>query len=163
MRHTTARRRRRSTLRHDVQDPSHRGDHRGERERIESLVGTGADVVLAHHHHRVLPFEYLEGMPIFWRVGGFVWERFEEIENVSAIAEIVVTPYRTITDRPSRRHRHAGSSGAAGFARSHSAKRPQRADLTRTRFRDLSTAWLSSPTPEPMTRRQDSTAHEAGD
>lgn len=38
-------------------------------------------------------------MPIFRGVGNFVWQRLEEIENVSAIAEIVVESDGSITGR----------------------------------------------------------------
>lgn len=68
-------------------------------ERAEALVDAGADAVVAHHHHRLLPFEYLEGVPIFWGMGNFVWRGNDAEEQRSAVAEIVVDPDGTITGR----------------------------------------------------------------
>ena len=67
--------------------------------RIHTLIAAGADVVVAHHHHRVLPFEYIEGVPIFWGMGNFVWRRLDPERNVSAIAEIVIDPDGGVTGR----------------------------------------------------------------
>jgi poly-gamma-glutamate synthesis protein (capsule biosynthesis protein) len=70
-----------------------------ERERARTVIDAGADVVVAHHHHRLLPFEYLDGVPIFWGMGNFVWSRLDHIRNTTAVAEIVVEPDGTITGR----------------------------------------------------------------
>ncbi len=68
-------------------------------ERAEALIDAGADVVFAHHHHRLLPLETYRGKPIFYGLGNFVWSRMEPVKNVTGVAEIVVSPDGTITAR----------------------------------------------------------------
>jgi poly-gamma-glutamate capsule biosynthesis protein CapA/YwtB (metallophosphatase superfamily) len=67
--------------------------------RGEALVEAGADVVIAHHHHRLLPLEYYRDRPIFWGMGNFVWERLDRDRNTTAVAEIVVEPDGSIAGR----------------------------------------------------------------
>jgi poly-gamma-glutamate synthesis protein (capsule biosynthesis protein) len=70
-----------------------------ERERAQAVIEAGADVVVAHHHHRLMAFEYLEGVPIFWGMGNFVWSQMDAIRNTTAVAEIVIGTDGTITGR----------------------------------------------------------------
>lgn len=70
-----------------------------ERERVQAVVDAGADVVVAHHHHRLMAFEYLEGVPIFWGMGNFVWSQMDHIRNTTAVAEIVIDSDGSITGR----------------------------------------------------------------
>jgi poly-gamma-glutamate capsule biosynthesis protein CapA/YwtB (metallophosphatase superfamily) len=67
--------------------------------RAEALVDAGADVVFAHHHHRLLPLEIYRGRPIFYGLGNFVWSRMEPVKNVTGVAEIVAWPDGRITAR----------------------------------------------------------------
>ena len=71
----------------------------GEAARGHALIDAGADVVLAHHHHRVLPLETYHDRPIFWGLGDFVWPRFGDYRDESAVAEIVVEPDGSISGR----------------------------------------------------------------
>lgn len=68
-------------------------------ERAHAVIEAGADVVVAHHHHRLLPLEYFQGVPIFWGMGNFVWARLDPLRNTTAVAEIVVESDGTITGR----------------------------------------------------------------
>jgi poly-gamma-glutamate synthesis protein (capsule biosynthesis protein) len=68
-------------------------------ERAHAVIAAGADVVIAHHHHRLLPYEYFQGVPIFWGMGNFVWSRMDQGRDVTAVAEIVVDVNGTITGR----------------------------------------------------------------
>jgi poly-gamma-glutamate synthesis protein (capsule biosynthesis protein) len=70
-----------------------------ERERVRTVIDAGADVVVAHHHHRLMPFEYVQGVPIFWGMGNFVWSRMDHIRNTTAVAEIVIGSDGAITGR----------------------------------------------------------------
>jgi poly-gamma-glutamate synthesis protein (capsule biosynthesis protein) len=71
----------------------------GEAARGHALIDAGADVILAHHHHRVLPIETYHDRPIFWGLGDFVWPRFGNYRDESAVAEIVVENDGSITGR----------------------------------------------------------------
>jgi poly-gamma-glutamate capsule biosynthesis protein CapA/YwtB (metallophosphatase superfamily) len=68
-------------------------------ERAHALIDAGADIVFAHHHHRVLPLEEYHGHPIFYGLGSFVFPRYDPIRNLSAVAEVVVSPDGAITAR----------------------------------------------------------------
>jgi poly-gamma-glutamate synthesis protein (capsule biosynthesis protein) len=58
--------------------------------RGHALVDAGADAVIAHHHHRLLPMEVYRDRPIFWGMGNFVWARSRADWNATAVAEIVI-------------------------------------------------------------------------
>jgi poly-gamma-glutamate synthesis protein (capsule biosynthesis protein) len=68
--------------------------------RGHALVDAGADIVIAHHHHRLLPLEVYRERPIFWGMGNFVWARLDtDLKNITAVAEIVVESDGSITGR----------------------------------------------------------------
>lgn len=64
-----------------------------------ALIDAGADVVMAHHHHRILPMEIYRDRPIFWGLGDFIWSRFGDYRDESGVAEIVVEEDGSITGR----------------------------------------------------------------
>ncbi len=69
-------------------------------QRGHALVDAGADVILAHHHHRLLPLEIYRERPIFWGMGNFVWAKLDTTRhNATAVAEIVVESNGSITGR----------------------------------------------------------------
>jgi len=68
-------------------------------QRGHTLVDAGADVVIAHHHHRLLPLEVYRDRPIFWGMGNFVWARLDADRSTTALAEIIVAPDGTVTGR----------------------------------------------------------------
>ncbi len=67
--------------------------------RGRAMIDAGADVVLAHHHHRLLPVETYRDRPIFWGLGNFVWARLGDDRDITAVAEIVVESDGSITGR----------------------------------------------------------------
>ena len=68
-------------------------------QRGHALVDAGADAVIAHHHHRLLPMEEYRGRPIFWGMGNFVWARSQPSWNSTAVAEIVIASDGSIKGR----------------------------------------------------------------
>lgn len=67
--------------------------------RGHALIDAGADAVIAHHHHRLLPLEVYRDRPIFWGMGNFVWARLDSDRNTTAVAEIVVEADGSIKGR----------------------------------------------------------------
>lgn len=67
--------------------------------RGHALIDAGADIVIAHHHHRLLPVEYYRDRPIFWGMGNFVWKALGPDRDTTAVAEVVIEPDGTITAR----------------------------------------------------------------
>lgn len=63
----------------------------------EALVAAGADVILGHHQHRLNPLTFVEGRPVAWGLGNFIWPRLSYDSATTAIARIVVTPDGDIT------------------------------------------------------------------
>jgi len=68
-------------------------------QRGHALVDAGADAVIAHHHHRLLPLEVYRDRPIFWGMGNFVWARLDADRSTTALAEIIVEPDGSLTGR----------------------------------------------------------------
>ena len=62
----------------------------GDVERARWMIEAGADVIFGHHSHRLQPLEYLDGRPVFWSLGDFVWPVLEHRSEETAVAEIVV-------------------------------------------------------------------------
>ncbi len=55
------------------------------------LVDAGADVVFGHHPHVLQPLDLIDGKPVFYSLGNFVWHS-RPPGNASAVAEVVITP-----------------------------------------------------------------------
>jgi poly-gamma-glutamate capsule biosynthesis protein CapA/YwtB (metallophosphatase superfamily) len=64
----------------------------GDRLRARAMIESGATVILGHHPHRLQPLEIVDGIPVFWSLGNFVWPRMSTIEATTGIAEIVIEP-----------------------------------------------------------------------
>jgi hypothetical protein len=71
----------------------------GDRIRAEAMIAAGADVILGHHSHRLQPLEIIDGVPVFWSLGNFVWPNMSVIGSTTGIAEIVVESDGTIHAR----------------------------------------------------------------
>ena len=61
-----------------------------DRERAEAMIAAGADGIFGHHSHRLNPLEIVDGAPVFWGLGNFVWPRQSDASATTAVAEIVV-------------------------------------------------------------------------
>lgn len=71
----------------------------GDRLRAEAMIAAGADVIIGHHSHRLQPLEVVDGVPVFWSLGNFVWPDQGPASSTTAIAEIIVEPDGTIHGR----------------------------------------------------------------
>jgi poly-gamma-glutamate synthesis protein (capsule biosynthesis protein) len=67
------------------------------RSHAESWVEAGADIVIGHHHHRLQPLELVDGQPVAWGLGNFVWPRLSAAGSDTAVARIEVAPDATMT------------------------------------------------------------------
>jgi hypothetical protein len=68
-----------------------------DRERAEAVIAAGADVVFGHHAHRLQPLERVDGVPVFWNLGNFVWPRTSDDAAVTAVGELAVSPDGEVT------------------------------------------------------------------
>jgi poly-gamma-glutamate synthesis protein (capsule biosynthesis protein) len=71
----------------------------GDRQRAQAMIEAGADVIVGHHPHRLQPFEVVDGVPVFWSMGNFVWPNLGHIHSTTGVAEIVIEPDGSITGR----------------------------------------------------------------
>ncbi len=62
----------------------------GDRARAEAMVAAGADIVFGHHPHRLGDLELIDGKPVFWTLGNFVWPRLSDAGSTTAVARVVV-------------------------------------------------------------------------
>jgi poly-gamma-glutamate synthesis protein (capsule biosynthesis protein) len=64
----------------------------GDRERAEAMIAAGADVIFGHHAHRLGEMELIDGAPVFWTLGNFVWPRLSDAGATTAVARVTVSP-----------------------------------------------------------------------
>jgi hypothetical protein len=67
-----------------------------DREKADALVAAGADALIGHHAHRLQPLERIDGVPVFWNLGNFVWPRLSDDGARTAVAELVFSPDGTV-------------------------------------------------------------------
>ncbi len=58
--------------------------------RAAAMVEAGADIIFGHHQHRLGPLEYIDGKPVFWGLGNFVWPHNSTASATTAVARVVV-------------------------------------------------------------------------
>ena len=63
------------------------------------LIDAGADIIFGGHAHRLQPFDMIDGRPVFYSLGNFVWPRLSEASATTAVAEVHVTPAGKFTAR----------------------------------------------------------------
>jgi poly-gamma-glutamate synthesis protein (capsule biosynthesis protein) len=66
-------------------------------ERAHAMIDAGADAIFGHHSHRMQPFEMVEGRPVAWSLGNFVWQTNSFAGATSGVARVVVSPEGEIT------------------------------------------------------------------
>jgi poly-gamma-glutamate capsule biosynthesis protein CapA/YwtB (metallophosphatase superfamily) len=66
-------------------------------EQAVRMVAAGADVIFGHHAHRLQPLETVEGRPVFYGLGNFVWPRLSAAGSWTAIGRVLVAPDGTLT------------------------------------------------------------------
>lgn len=65
-------------------------------ERANAMIAAGADIIFGHHQHRLGPLEFIDGKPVFWGLGNFVWPHNSVASATTAVARVVVNPDGTI-------------------------------------------------------------------
>ena len=68
-----------------------------DRERAEAMIGAGADAIFGHHAHRLQPLELVDGVPVFWGLGNFVWPINSPEGATTGIAQVVFRPGGSVT------------------------------------------------------------------
>lgn len=67
-----------------------------DRLRAEAMVAAGADMIFGHHPHRLGELEFIDGVPVFWTLGNFVWPRLSDAGATTGVARVVIHPDRSI-------------------------------------------------------------------
>lgn len=60
-----------------------------DRETARRMIAAGADVIFGHHPHRLGELEFVDGRPVFWTLGNFVWPRLSDAGATTAIGRVV--------------------------------------------------------------------------
>lgn len=63
-----------------------------DRARAEAMIAAGADMIFGHHPHRLGELELIDGKPVFWTLGNFVWPRLSDAGATTAVARVVISP-----------------------------------------------------------------------
>jgi poly-gamma-glutamate capsule biosynthesis protein CapA/YwtB (metallophosphatase superfamily) len=63
-----------------------------DRARAEAMIAAGADVIFGHHPHRLGELEFIDGVPVYWTLGNFVWPRLSDAGATTAVARVVIDP-----------------------------------------------------------------------
>lgn len=63
-----------------------------ERRQAEAWVAAGADGIFGHHQHVLQPLEFIDGVPVAWGLGNFVWQAYPANARRTAIAQFVYEP-----------------------------------------------------------------------
>jgi poly-gamma-glutamate synthesis protein (capsule biosynthesis protein) len=63
------------------------------------LVAAGADIIFGGHSHRLQPLDLIDGKPVFWSLGNFVWPHLSVDGSTTAVGEVVVRPNGKVTAR----------------------------------------------------------------
>ena len=61
-------------------------------DRATAMIAAGADIIFGHHQHRLNPLEFINGVPVFWGLGNFVWPHNSTASATTAVARVVVNP-----------------------------------------------------------------------
>jgi poly-gamma-glutamate synthesis protein (capsule biosynthesis protein) len=56
------------------------------------MIAAGADIIFGHHPHRLQPFEIVDGRPVFWSLGNFVWPDFSVAGSQTGVGRVVISP-----------------------------------------------------------------------
>lgn len=63
-----------------------------ERRQAEAWIAAGADGIFGHHQHRLLPLEWIDGRPVAFGLGNFVWQAYPQEARPTGIAQFVIEP-----------------------------------------------------------------------
>ena len=60
-------------------------------ERARAMIAAGADAVFGHHSHRLGRVELVDGRPVFWTLGNFVWPRMSDASAATGVARLEIS------------------------------------------------------------------------
>jgi poly-gamma-glutamate synthesis protein (capsule biosynthesis protein) len=61
-------------------------------QRAKEMIAAGADIIFGSHPHRMQPLEFIDGKPVFWSLGNFVWPHNSVPSATTAVARAVINP-----------------------------------------------------------------------
>jgi poly-gamma-glutamate synthesis protein (capsule biosynthesis protein) len=67
-----------------------------DRKRAQAMIEAGADAIFGHHPHRLGALEFIDGVPVFWTLGNFVWPKFSDLSATTGVARLEIDADRTI-------------------------------------------------------------------
>lgn len=62
-----------------------------DRARAEAMVEAGADAIFGHHPHRIGELELVDGVPVYWTLGNFIWPRLSDASATTGVARIEIS------------------------------------------------------------------------
>ena len=54
----------------------------------QTLIAAGADAIIRHHPHVIQPLRYIDGKPVFFSLGNFVFDQTPPIANQAVMAQL---------------------------------------------------------------------------
>ena len=61
-----------------------------DRARALAMIEAGADAIFGHHPHRLGELEFVDGVPVYWTLGNFIWPRLSDESATSGIARLEI-------------------------------------------------------------------------
>lgn len=61
-------------------------------ERARAMIAAGADAIFGHHPHRLGGLDLIDGRPVFWTLGNFVWPRLSDASATTGVARVEIAP-----------------------------------------------------------------------
>lgn len=61
-------------------------------ERARAMIAAGADAIFGHHPHRLGGLELIDGRPVFWTLGNFIWPRLSDASATTGVARLEIAP-----------------------------------------------------------------------
>jgi hypothetical protein len=55
------------------------------------MIEAGADAIFGHHPHRLGVLERVEGVPVFWTLGNFIWPRLSDASATTGVARLEIS------------------------------------------------------------------------
>ncbi len=62
----------------------------------EAMIEAGADMIFGHHQHRLNPMTFVDGRPVAWGLGNFIWQVGSGDASRTALAQVIVEPDGTV-------------------------------------------------------------------
>lgn len=64
-----------------------------------ALIDSGADIIIGHHPHVIQPVEIYKNKPIFYSLGNFIFDQFDELTTKGIAVEVVLDKKPIATTR----------------------------------------------------------------